>query len=281
MELTAVVVNWNSGPYLGRLLDCLADPSLAGLEIIVIDNDSHDGSLDCLAFHPGVRLLRFPGNRGFAGAANEGLRRASNPLVLLANPDIRLAASSLLQLHRQAGLHPEAAILSGRLTGEDGKEQSDFQLRPLPTPWRILTEATFLRGLARKFFSRPGKESGEPASGPLEVEQPAAACWLLRKQAWEELGGFDSRFSPAWYEDVDFCKRLQATPWKILYFPEIPIEHRRGLSLETLNSGRFHRIYYKNLLRYTQKHHPLAYPFLWLPIRSGGLLRSLLRRRPA
>jgi GT2 family glycosyltransferase len=280
MELTAVVVNWNSGPYLGRLLGCLVDPTLDGLEILVIDNHSGDDSLACLAGHPRVRLFRFPVNRGFATAANEGIRRASNPLVLLLNPDIRFAASSLLQLHRQALSHPEAAIACGRLRGEDGKDQSDFQLRPLPSPWRILTEVLFLRGLARSLF--PLHSSSRSLDGhPVEVEQPAAAFWLLRKPAWEELGGFDSQFSPAWYEDVDFCKRLQATRWKILYFPEIPIEHRRGLAVTSLGSGSFHRIYYKNLLRYTRKHHPLCYPFLWLPIKAGGLLRSQLGRKPA
>jgi GT2 family glycosyltransferase len=135
MDLTAVVINWNSGGYLGRLLDCLADPALHGLEIIVVDNHSSDDSLACLSAHSQVQLFRFPANRGFAGAANEGIRRARNPLVLLLNPDIRFEAPSLLELYQRAMDHPEAAILCGALQGEDGKPQSDFQIRPLPRPW--------------------------------------------------------------------------------------------------------------------------------------------------
>lgn len=280
MDLGAVIVNWNSGDYLMRLLASLAPLFPELRSVIVVDNASQDESAETAAHFPGVSLRQLAVNAGFAAAANQGIAQSDSRYVLLLNPDVELAAQAVRELYRRLEENPAAGIGCGRLTNPDGSNQDSFQLRPLPRFWSVLADVLFLdeltRPLARHRQSHRNTRQGEPG---IRVEQPAAACWLLRKEAWLELGGFDESFVPAWFEDVDFCKRLRGSRWEIRWFPDIEIIHRGGLALDTLNYSDFTRFYYGNLLRYLRKHHPVSYPFLWLPVAVGCRIRMFLGRR--
>ena len=278
MNLSVVIVNWNSGEHLRRALHSLSELQGELRDVWIIDNASSDLSLECFSECTGVRVVHQQTNLGFAQAANEGISRASSDFILLSNPDVEVVPESVRRLYEEMETHPQAAIVCGSLTDSNGKAQSDFQIRKLPT-WRsVLLDALFIDELLAvigRTREKPNSASREPA----RVEQPAAVFWLLRKAAWEAVGGFDSRFYPAWFEDVDFCKRLQVAGWEILYFPKLPILHRGGLSLESLPYPRFIRIFYGNLLRYLKKHHPHAYPLLWLPIQCGMWVRCMMTRK--
>ena len=117
MDLSIVIVNWNSGQELRALLDSLSSVIEQGVEVIVVDNSSDDNSADGAADRAGVRLVAFQENRGFAAAANQGISLARCPLVLLLNPDIRLTGEAVRLLHDRACSRPGAAILTGALIG--------------------------------------------------------------------------------------------------------------------------------------------------------------------
>ena len=123
---------------------------------------------------------------------------------------------------------------------------------------------------------REGRAAG--VSRVREVEQPAAAFWVLRRAAWVSIGGFDEQFHPAWYEDVDFCQRLRQAGWKMLFYPDCEVWHEGGVAARELGHRRFTDIYYGNLLKYLRKHHP-SYPFLWLPVHLGVWIRRWVIRR--
>ena len=286
MELSVVIVNWNSGPYLARLLTSLRPLKDELEEIWVVDNASSDSSLDGLEDTPGVRILSLPQNQGFAGGANEGISRTSSNLILLLNPDVEVVSDSVRQLYQEMNKRPEAAIVCGSLEDPQGRSQSAFQLRPLPSWKSVLSDALFVDEFKQwvesgflKRKSTAASVSSSPGGRKLDSEQPAAAAWLLRKEAWKEMGGFDTRFYPAWFEDVDYCKRLQDSRWQIFYFSHLPMIHRGGLALEKLSHSAFVEIFYRNLLRYLRKHHARLYPLLWLPVQSGMWIRRLLIRR--
>ena len=270
MDLSAVIVNWNSGPFLGRLLASLQPLAGELAAVLVVDNASEDPSPSIVQDFGWARLVRFDRNRGFAAAANEGIRRSPSSSVLLLNPDIEVRPESIRGLSKALARCPRAAIACGALLGRNGKSQSRFQIRRLPTLRSVLSDSLFLDELGGLLARHRG---GEPTAGP--VEQPAAAYWLLRKEAWEDIGGFDEQFAPAWFEDVDFCKRLLERRWSIEYFPEYPALHRGGISLEVLGYRPFIRIYYRNLLRYWRKHHKVTLPLVWVPVKIGVLLRIL------
>ncbi len=274
MDLSAVIVNWNSGPFLGRLLDSLQPLAGELAAVLVMDNASDDSSYSMVQERPWVCLERFERNQGFAAAANAGIRRTGSEAILLLNPDVEVVADSVRGLFAELSSRSRTAIVCGALIGQNRDPQTHFQIRRLPTLGSVLSDSLFLDELLGSLVRR---HDAEPGAGT--VEQPAAAYWLLRKQAWQDIGGFDERFVPAWFEDVDFCKRLALRGWQIEYFPQWSAFHRGGIALDRLGYRRFVRIYYRNLLRYWRKHHAATLPLIWLPVQLGVLLRILVGRR--
>ncbi len=283
MRFSVVIVNWKSGPNLARLLRSLAPVSDAFGSVIVVDNAQGEEKGEAVeAFGDArspLRWLQMSANRGFAGGANAGIEETDGDWVLLLNPDIEVMQDSIRGLIRTACARPQAAILCGPLVSRDGSSQSDFQLRPLPTWSSVLSDALFLdewRQLLRPSSLR-GKQPAAPST-PCLVEQPAAAYWLLRRSAWKSIGGFDADFYPAWFEDVDFCKRLRQADWSILYLPDCPAWHQGGYSVDRLGRRRFLSIYYRNQLRYLRKHHPFAHLWLRWPVLAGMWIRMAAAR---
>ena len=77
---------------------------------------------------------------------------------------------------------------------------------------------------------------------------------MIRRDAYDEVGGFDEQFYPAWYEDVDFCQRLKSKGWEIYFAPTAEFQHEGGYSAAAMGSQNFLRSYYGNQLRYARKH---------------------------
>ena len=275
MDLSAVIVNWNSASYLGRLARSLAPLKDELEEIVVVDNASEDSSLQVLGSHPEIRILSFDRNHGFARAANAGISGTHASFILLLNPDVEVEPRSIRRLYQRIRERPHAAIVCGPVVNKNGTRQS-FQIRAFPT-WRsVLSDALFFDEFAQWFRGSSVDDFSKPVTtdSGVEIEQPAAAFWVLRKKAWESIGGFDPEFYPAWFEDVDFCKRLHEADWRILYFPDAPVTHKGGVTLERLGHRVFVDIYHENLLRYLRKHQPCSYPLLWFPVKWGAWVRK-------
>lgn len=278
MDLSAVIVNWNGGGCLARLLDSLEPLRRELREIVVVDNASDDDSRRAVRPGPALRLIALESNRGFAAAANEGIASTSSGFILLLNPDVEVRPPHVRELYRRMLELEDAAIGCVQLRDKYGGSQLPFQVRPLPSWKTVLQDVLFLDEMKHWMGSTPDPLPGLP-NGPVEVEQPAAAFWMLRREAWSRIGGFDPDFVPAWFEDVDFCKRLRRAGWKSFLFPDLTAVHQGGLSLRRLGYSSFVRIYYGNLLKYLKKHHPAAHPVLWIPVQVGILLRRLMGRR--
>ncbi len=109
---------------------------------------------------------------------------------------------------------------------------------------------------------------------PADVEQPAAACLMVRASLFDALGGLDERFSPAWFEDVDFCRRIHAAGFRIRYEPRATFVHHGGVAMRALGLGPFSRIWYGNLARYVRKQQGTL---AWLLVRALIAVGMLLR----
>src|SRR4030095_13094409 len=118
-------------------------------------------------------------------------------------------------------------------------------------PKRLPSAMAFVR---ENFGWRERLEAGDPSHNPVPVEQPAAAALMVRRDAYEEVGGFDEQFFPAWYEDVDFCRRLKDNGCEIYFARNAEFVHEGGYSADTMGSQQFLRSYYANQLRYARKH---------------------------
>jgi hypothetical protein len=264
------VVHWGPPADLGRLAE--AWPDDPRFELVVVDNG---GQLPASLPAPRGRVLRPGRNLGFAGGADLGAAAARAPLLLFLNPDVRPLPAALPALLEGFRVHPDAAGLAPRLVGGDGRPQHRWQLRPLPGLGGLLAQGLFL-SLIR------GPEAEPPAGAP--VAQPAAAALALRREAFVAAGGFDPRFFPAWFEDVDLARRLATGGATVRYWPAAAFEHRQGGSVAALGYPGFLWSYYRNLDRYLRKHHGAGGALaLRLILAAGAPARLALvpLRRPA
>jgi len=261
--LSGVVVHWRNEELLAQLTSVW--PRDPRFELVVVDNGS-SGPLD---LGP-ARLVKTEGNLGFGGGANAGAAEARGPILLILNPDAIPETGALDRLLEGFEAFPDAAGLAPKLIGPGGESQAGWQLRRLPSPWRLLLQAFPFAGVPEL----PEPESGAP------VEQPAAAALAIRREAFLE---FDALFHPAWFEDVDLALRMKKAGLVLRYWPAAVFRHGLGSSVPRLGYGPFLWIYYKNLTRYLRKHHgpfwPLATRIALIP---GVLIRLVLLplRRP-
>ncbi len=279
----AIVVNYNSGRRLGS---CLRNLSLArvdlldeiALEVRVIDNASADESGEQLAsMFTGVRGFSFSleeRNLGFAGAINKAAAETAADALLILNPDTLIHADAIRALASEMKRQPEIGALAPILTSLDGELQRSYTLRRFPTIGTTLIE---LFGIHRIFPSNVWtrklymlddpvienyleriesnvNEPGENSEKPLLVDQPAAACLLVRKSAFDAVEGFSEQYWPAWFEDVDFCKRLRTKGFLSAITNSASVLHEGGYSTDTLKEGSFQRIWYRNLLCFWKLH---------------------------
>src|SRR5690606_20317112 len=158
---------------------------------------------------PTVTLIASPVNLGFAGGVNAGVHASATPWVLVLNPDVVVDEAAVTRL--LDGATSAAAGASGRvgaagacLTGADGHPQAGFAVRRFPT---LATLAVDLLLVDQLWPRNPVTMRYLAADLDLtidqDVEQPAAACLLVRREAFDAVGGFDEGFHPAWFEDVD------------------------------------------------------------------------------
>jgi len=253
--VSIVIVNWNSGPLLERCIRSLHEHA-AGCEIVVVDNNSMDGSLG-FAGHAGLQcqLIRNPENAGFAAACNQGWRSSTGELILFLNPDTESLPGAVAKLAENFGGRPAIWAAGGRLLDEAGNQQTGFNLRSFPSLASAAAELLLLDEIRpNNRWTRRYRMTDWDYDAPGDVDQPAAACLMVRRSRLEELGGFDERFRPAWFEDVDLCKRMRDAGGRIVYEPGARFLHHGGVSLRSLGKEEFLRYYHANQIRYFEKH---------------------------
>lgn len=277
VKVAAVIVTYNSADEIGR---CLR--SLAGVdEVVVVDNASADRTLDEVRrARPDARILANSGNRGFAAAVNQGVRASRAELVALLNPDVELCGplAADCPLARTA-LRPEVGLAAGRLDDANGEFQHGFNVRALPTAGMLAAEVLLLNRLwPGNPWNRRWRASGFDPSRPQECEQPAGAYWMFRREVFESLGGMDEGFYPLWFEDVDFCRRVRDAGLQVRFEPQPRALHAGGHSLRSINARTRHNAWYRNLLRFSKKHHPK--PAAWA-LRAAVVAGLALRAAAA
>jgi N-acetylglucosaminyl-diphospho-decaprenol L-rhamnosyltransferase len=267
-----IVVTYNSEAVIGACLDA-ALPS--GAEIVVVDNASGDGTCAEVT-RRGVRLIANSSNLGFAAAVNQGFRVLNRPYVLLLNPDARLTTS--LEPLREACDLPSSAGAGGLLLDGKGNPQVGFMVRRLPVPAALIMEVLLLNRLwPGNSVNRNYRGLGLNYSVRQPVEQPAGAFVLIRRSVWEELGGFDERFWPLWFEDVDFCRRALDRGYTFYFVPAAVAIHTGAHSIPALKLEMRRIYWYRSLLSYCARHfRPPEVRAVCLAVIAGCLIRAPL-----
>jgi GT2 family glycosyltransferase len=253
IELSILIVTWNSERWIERCLQSIP-VACEGVEyeVVVVDNASEDSTLSRLP--EDVRIVRAATNGGFAAGTNRAFAESRGRYAFLLNPDCELAPRALTLLHDFLGTHPEAAAAAPLLVDESGDSQREFQLRRF-AGLRILASQVLLldKILPNLPLIASYRYRDLDLDKPCKVEQPAAAALMIRREVFEEVGPFDEQFAPAWFEDVDYCRRLAQANKELYVVPAASARHFGGASLENMTFARFTDTWYRNMWRYAQK----------------------------
>jgi GT2 family glycosyltransferase len=242
-RVACVVVTYDALPWIEQ---CLA--SVAGIETVVVDNGSSDGTVEVVRDRfPHVRLIE-AANDGLAAGWNRGIAGTESEHVLVLNADAWLVDDALSQLVAAADRHPQAAAIGPRLLNPDGSLQRS--VRGFPTTWRLATEYLYFRKLAPRTRALNGfYAAGFDHGSERAVEWVMGACFLLRRSAYDEVGPFDERFF-LFSEEVDWMRRATDRGWSVVFTPEARCIHLSGAA----HGGRLFRENVRGHLRYLALH---------------------------
>jgi N-acetylglucosaminyl-diphospho-decaprenol L-rhamnosyltransferase len=222
--ITAAVVSWNTRDLLDRCLQSLRPEADAGrVDVWVVDNASSDGSADLVRErHASAQLLPMPENVGFGAAVNAVAERTSGEWLLIANADVALRPGALEPLVDAARRDPRAGAVAPRLVLPDGSTQhSVFAFPTLPFAF-VLNSGLF--HLSRELADRLALLERWDATRARRVPWAVAACLLVRRAAWDEVGGFDER-QWMYAEDLDLGWKLRQAGWATRYEPRATVDH--------------------------------------------------------
>jgi len=225
----AVVVNFESGPLLAECVgSLLADTSAGPMELVVVDNRSRDDSIaDLVAAHPVVRVVRAPGNVGYARAANLGIAATKAPIVTVINPDTVVQPGTAGALVSRLEREPRLAACGPRLHKPDG---SDYpSARTLPSIPVAIGHGLLGLWWPRNPFTTRYRQLDADPSVPRLVDWVSGAAIWLRRRALDDVGGWDERYF-MYLEDTDLCWRLRKSGWEVAYEPGGVVLHVQGAS---------------------------------------------------
>jgi GT2 family glycosyltransferase len=274
-----IIVNFNAGTFLTAALESvLRSPSVA--HIYIVDNASTDESLDLLpeGHNDRLTIIRNTANLGFAAACNLGLKRATSENMLLLNPDCSVLEGAVERLISALRSADRVGMVGPLLLNADGSEQAGGR-RKLPRPSIAIARAAGAVGLRRLLGSRfpDFLLHHEPLpEGPAEVEAISGACMMVRRETITDIGLLDEGYF-LHCEDLDWCMRVWARDWKVLFVPDAKVTHYKGISSRTrpLAVEYYKHIgmvrFYRKLLGQTYPRWLLALLALGIWTRFGGI----------
>jgi len=230
-DVSIVVVSYNTKELTLSCIDSIQRTAGdVSYELLVVDNASQDGSAAAIAQRfPGLSLLELPENAGFARANNLAARRARGRWLLLLNPDTRMLAGSLRALLDFAAARPRDGIFGGRTLFDDGSLNPTSCWRR-PTAWSQFCMGSGLSSLFRRHpWFDPESMGSWARDTEREVDIVSGCLFLIRRELWDSLGGFDAGFF-MYGEDFDLCLRARRAGARCRICPQAVVVHFGGAS---------------------------------------------------
>ena len=266
-DLSIIIVNWNTEDLLRQCIASLVE-NLGELshEIYVVDNGSSDGSAEMVRNEfPQAHLIENKKNLGFARANNLAMRVAAGRFFLLLNSDTVVKTGALEGLLKTMENDPSIGIAGLQLLNGDGTLQNSICSFP-----SLLTELTN-KSLLRLLFPAkyPGKE--HKITTPIEVDAIIGSCMLVRREAVDAVGVLDEEYF-FFFEETDWCARMQKAGWKVVFDPRYSIFHLKGQSAAKTNT-RARIEYWRSRYTYFRKHFGVTSQYI---LQIGLVVRLLV-----
>ncbi|WP_454049405.1 glycosyltransferase family 2 protein [Cellulomonas sp. Marseille-Q8402] len=222
-----VSIVFHPGDELTDFTRSLADATTADVELVLVDNGTDPEVADRVAAEAGGRVVRTGENLGYGGGANAGARGATQPFLVVANPDVVWEPGSLDALLDAAERHPAVGAFGPALLNEDGTVYPSA--RELPSLTQGVGHALLGKVWPHNPWTVRYQQRQETAGTERVAGWLSGACLLLRREAFEAVGGFDEDYF-MFFEDVDLGERLPRAGWANLYVPTARVTHVGGVS---------------------------------------------------
>jgi GT2 family glycosyltransferase len=248
-DLSVIYVNFNTTDLLRESLQSLRDHSAeVSYEAIVVDNASDEPpELDS-----SVKLIRSKENLGFGRGNNRGIGEAEGNFLLFLNTDAFISAETKLsEIVEYLRAHPKVGALLPRLVDREGRVQPT-QVAHDPSLWRVLLDKPLrlLPSSLRRSFGWVNLDFNLPTE-PTAVAVAVAAALFVRRDVFEQIGGFDPGFF-MFFEDSDLCRRIRKEGYAVEFHPEWQITHLWGSSISSDRKRK--ELYFQSQQRYFSKH---------------------------
>lgn len=235
--VSIIFTNWNGGHQPLELLRSIKHQNYpkTKIEVIMVDNNSTDGSTEQVSKKfKNVKIIRFKRNLGFSKAINIGIKKSKSEYNFVTNDDLAFEKNSLLSLINYLIKHPEIGVISGKIFFKPPKKGLTN------SAWRL----NYFTGL-----QYPIKSTAKIT----QVDWVSAAL-LFKKSLINKVGGFDEGFSPAYFEDVDFCRRVKNHNLNVIYYPKAIFYHFQGASISKIPYQTYLYYGFRNKIRFFLKH---------------------------
>ena len=280
-DISVIIVNYNGGQ---DIIDCLeslqTSQANASLEIIVVDNDSTDGSTERIKSQfESVRIIELGENRGFAAACNVGIEAANSNTILLLNPDTLVVDDAIGKMYRALVQHPNWGVVGARMLNAEGVPYR--AARRFPTPLAMAFTAI---GLAKLFPSSQlfnGYLYGERRIESLDdVDQIEGSCLMISETARKAVGDLDDKFF-IFFEEVDWCKRVKAAGFEIHIVNDAEVIHKVSTTM-----GRYYeftrKIHAQSAMKFFRKYEgETGYNAIRNKMKNALLIRAVVLALPA
>lgn len=281
IDISVIIVTWNSEEELTACVNSVITAS-KGLdaELIIIDNNSSDNSFaiaNKINYHK-LQTVKNPENLGYTKAVNQGIRLAKGKYVLLLNPDTVLQENSIKAMFDFLESNTGYGACAPLMKNPDGTIQ--YSVRNFPNYWHMFTEFSLLAYIFPKTKLFGGwKAKYMDYSKEQDIEQPMAAAFMIRSSLLADIGNMDERFS-MFFNDVDLCKKIYDTGFKIRLIPPSIVTHEHGASIKK-DRARMIRVWNEDCALYFEKHFGKGLLLHWLKInlKISGIIRVLLSKK--
>ncbi len=278
MDLSIIVVSWNTKDFTLRAIDSIAKSrSKLKYEIIVVDNASSDDSVSAIrklqTSNYELRIITNKENLGFSKANNIGIKQAKGKYILLLNSDTEVKKGSIDKLLDFAKKNANAGIVVPKLLNSDGTTQGSVFRQP--SVFRAIRQYWFGgEKLLDKYSPRSASQGAEQA---VAVEAAVMAAFLITPSAFKKVGLLDERYF-MYFEDLDYCRRVKASGLKIYFVPEARVVHYHGASGAKLvqNKDQWKRLIPGSIIYHGFLKHYLITGIIWLSQKFGRLLLPAL-----
>ncbi len=275
MQLSVIIVNYNSKPLIEQCIISVkkALHEIQG-EIIVVDNNSTDGSKEYLPQHfADVKFMANARNLGFAKACNQGFKISSGKYVLFLNPDTIIPESSLSQCISFFETHSDAGAIGVRMINGDGKFLKESK-RGYPSPSVSFYKLFGLAAIFPRSKTLAKYYQGHlPEKEISSVEVLSGAFMMVRRDVFEKINGFDEDFF-MYGEDIDLSLRVHKAGYENYYLGNISVIHLKGGS--TTYNNKYVQDFYGAMKLFVKKHHADKPVFYRSFLNTGIAIRKLI-----